>query len=208
MLLLTVGLLLHATPVLSDADLKVVERLASRAGVPRGALESLSTDVTGDGAPDVVLLTRTADRLVLFVAEGPVSSSGRWWRVDLHHGPGPGELCAPASAVRVQVEDHGVVAQALDCPTEPGAACPTPQGRALRVEVSPAAGGRSPRGPGAQTRCPAVHVFFDGSDLRFWAGVARADVPLAPAFQPARLRHRVDPCPPPSPRPRPTRSES
>ena len=76
MLAFAVRLLLLGTPVLSEADLRVVERLAWRAGVPKGAVESLSTDVTGDGAQDVVLLTRTADRLVLFVAEGPVSPVG------------------------------------------------------------------------------------------------------------------------------------
>ena len=98
MLALAVGLLLLGTPVLSEGDLRVVERLAWRAGVPRGAVESLSTDVTGDGSPDVVLLTRTAGRLVLFVAEGPVSPVGRWWRVDLHRGTGAGELCVPVTA--------------------------------------------------------------------------------------------------------------
>ena len=169
MLALAVHLLLLGTPVLSDADLRVAERLAWRAGVPKGAVESLSTDVTGDGAPDVVLLTRTADRLVLFVAEGPVSPVGRWWRVDLHQGTGVGELCVPARSVRVHVEHHGVVSHALECDRESTGACPTPQGRALRVE------------PPASARCPAVHVFFDGSDLRFWSGVgpgeARASIP-------------------------------
>ena len=91
MLALAVRLLLLGTPVLSEADLRIAERLAWRAGVPKGAVESLSTDVTGDGAPDVVLLTRTGDRLVLFVAEGPVSPVGRWWRVDLHRGTGAGD---------------------------------------------------------------------------------------------------------------------
>jgi len=52
MLALAVRLLLLGTPVLSDADLRIVERLAWRAGVPKGTVESLSTDVTGDGAPD------------------------------------------------------------------------------------------------------------------------------------------------------------
>jgi hypothetical protein len=173
MLALAVRLLLLGTPVLSDADLRVVERLAWRAGVPKGTVESLSTDVTGDGAPDVVLLTRTADRLVLFVAEGPISPVGRWWRVDLYRGTGPGELCSPASAARVHVEDHRVVFQALECDRERTGACPTPQGRALRVDS-----------PG---HCPAVHVFFDGSDLRFWSGAtrpdARASIP-AGAFAP------------------------
>jgi hypothetical protein len=165
MLVLAVRLLLLlGTPVLSDADLKIAERLAWRAGVPKGQVESLSTDVTGDGSPDVVLLTRTTDRLVLFVAEGPVSPVGRWWRVDLHRGTGAGELCTPASAARVHVEDHGVVAHALECDREHTGACPTPQGRALRVEAG---------------RCPAVHVFFDGSDLRSWSGAARADAPQA-----------------------------
>ncbi|HZJ56488.1 MAG TPA: hypothetical protein VFD38_20255 [Myxococcaceae bacterium] len=173
MLALAVRLLLLGTPVLSEADLRVVERLAWRAGVPRGAVESLSTDVTGDGAPDVVLLTRTSDRLVLFVAEGPISPVGRWWRVDLHRGSGAGELCVPATATRVLVEDHGVVSHALECDRERTGACPTPRGRALRVEASPAAGGRS------QVRCPAVHVFFDGSDLRFWSGAVRADASQA-----------------------------
>ena len=175
MLALVVRLLLLGTPVLSDADLRVVERLAWRAGVPKGAVESLSTDVTGDGAPDVVLLTRTSDRLVLFVAEGPVSPVGRWWRVDLHRGSSAGELCVPASAARVHVEDHGAVSHALECDRERTGACPTPQGRALRIESSPAPGGGSrssggsPHDP-ALGRCPAVHVFFDGSDLRFWSG--------------------------------------
>jgi len=190
MLALAVSTLLLATPVLSEADLKVVERLAWRAGVPRGALESLSTDVTGDGVPDVVLLTRTADRLVLFLAEGPVSPVGRWWRVDLHRGTEAGELCAPASAVRVHVEDQGVVSHALECDKERTGACPTPHGRALRVE-SAAPAGRS-RGGGAPgesaplARCPAVHVFFDGSDLRFWSGVGTggrspsASIPAGP----------------------------
>ncbi len=190
MLALAMVTLLLATPVLSEADLRVAERLAWRAGVPKGAVESLSTDVTGDGVPDVVLLTRTADRLALFVAEGPVSPVGRWWRVDLHRGTEAGELCVPASAVRVHVEDHGVVSQALECDKERTGACPTPQGRALRVEC-PASGGRS-RGaavPGEQaqaTRCPAVHVFFDGSDLRFWSGVGTgarspsASIPAGP----------------------------
>ena len=142
---LAVSTLLLATPVLSEADLKVVERLAWRAGVPRGALESLSTDVTGDGVPDVVLLTRTADRLVLFLAEGPVSPVGRWWRVDLHRGTEAGELCAPASAVRVHVEDQGVVSHALECDKERTGACPTPHGRALRVETAePASAGDTP----------------------------------------------------------------
>jgi len=174
MLALAVRLLLLGTPVLSDADLKVAERLAWRAGVPKGTVESLSTDVTGDGAPDVVLLTRTADRLVLFVAEGPVSPVGRWWRVDLHQGTDAGELCGPASAARVHVEDHGVVSQALECDRERTGACPTPQGRALRVESS-------------SHRCPAVHVFFDGSDLRFWSGPghseARASIPAGALAQ-------------------------
>ena len=175
MLALAVRLLLLGTPVLSEADLRIVERLAWRAGVPRGAVESLSTDVTGDGAPDVVLLTRTSDRLVLFVAEGPVSPVGRWWRVDLHRGTEAGELCVPASAARVHVEDHGAVSHALECDREQTGACPAPQGRALRVEAPPAPGGRSRSGAGAprvqaQGRCPAVHVFFDGSDLRFWSG--------------------------------------
>ncbi len=174
MLALAVHTLLLATPVLSEADLKVAERLAWRAGVPKGALESLSSDVTGDGVPDVVLLTRTADRLVLFVAEGPVSPVGRWWRVDLHRGTEAGELCVPSSAVRVHVEDHGVVSHALECDRERTGACPTPQGRALRVE-SPAPGGRPRTGATAESapaaRCPAVHVFFDGSDLRSWSGV-------------------------------------
>jgi len=161
MLTLAVRLLLVGTPVLSEADLRIVERLAWRAGVPRGAVESLSADVTGDGAPDVVLLTRTADRLVLFLAEGPVSPVGRWWRVDLHRGDGAGELCLPASSARVQVEDHAVVSQALECDRERTGACPTPHGRALRVQAG---------------RCPAVHVFFDGSDLRFWSGAARPGV--------------------------------
>src|SRR5512134_716385 len=143
MLALAVRLLLLGTPVLSDADLRIVERLAWRAGVPKGVVESLSTDVTGDGAPDVVLLTRTSDRLVLFVAEGPVSPVGRWWRVDLHRGTGAGELCVPATATRVLVEDHRVVAHALECHREQTGACPTPGGRALRVEASPAPGGRS-----------------------------------------------------------------
>jgi hypothetical protein len=176
MLALAVRLLLLGTPVLSESDLRVVERLAWRAGVPKGAVESLSTDVTGDGAPDVVLLTRTADRLVLFVAEGPVSPVGRWWRVDLHRGTEAGELCVPATAARVLIEDHGVVAHALECDREQTGACPTPRGRALRVEASPAARSRA---GAAQVRCPAVHVFFDGSDLRFWSGAARADAPQA-----------------------------
>jgi hypothetical protein len=183
MLPLLAGLLLLGTPVLSDADLKVAERMAARAGVPRGVTESLSADVTGDGSPDVVLLTRTRDRLVLFVVEGPVSPSGRWWRVDLHRGTGPGDLCAPASTARVRVEGHGDVAQVLSCRDQEAAACPIPQGRALRVEAG---------------RCPAVHVFFDGQDLRFWAS----------QFQPARLHRRVDRWPPTSPRPRQTRFES
>ena len=159
-LALVVHLVLLGTPVLSDADLQVAERLAWRAGVPKGVVESLSTDVTGDGAPDVVLLTRTSDRLVLFVAEGPVSPVGRWWRVDLHRGNGPGELCVPASAARIHVEDLGVVSRALECDRERTGACPAPQGRALRVEAG---------------HCPAVHVFFDGSDLRFWSGATRSD---------------------------------
>lgn len=180
MLALAVRLLLLGTPVLSDADLRIVERLAWRAGVPKGTVESLSTDVTGDGAPDVVLLTRTGDRLVLFVAEGPVSPVGRWWRVDLHRGTSAGELCVPASAARVHVEDHGAVSHALECDRERTGACPTPQGRALRVESSPAPGGRSSSGAGAprgsaQGRCPAVHVFFDGSDLRFWSGTGAGE---------------------------------
>lgn len=171
MLAHAVRLLLLGTPVLSETDLRIVERLAWRAGVPRGAVESLSTDVTGDGAPDVVLLTRTGDRLVLFVAEGPISPVGRWWRVDLHRGTGAGELCVPASAARVHVEDLGVVSHALECDRERTGACPTPQGRALRVEAG---------------RCPAVHVFFDGSDLRFWSGTgaggrpATASIPAGP----------------------------
>ncbi|HSP18010.1 MAG TPA: hypothetical protein VLQ79_00735, partial [Myxococcaceae bacterium] len=111
--------------------------------------------VTGDGAPDVVLVTRTSDRLVLFVAEGPVSPVGRWWRVDLHRGTEAGELCMPASAARVQVEDDGVVSHALECDRERTGACPAPHGRALRVQTG---------------SCPAVHVFFDGSDLRSWSG--------------------------------------
>lgn len=176
MLALAVRLLLLGTPVLSDSDLRIVERLAWRAGVPRGATESLSTDVTGDGAPDVVLLTRTSDRLVLFVAEGPVSPVGRWWRVDLHRGTDAGELCVPASAARVLVEDHGVVAHALECDREQTGACPTPRGRALRVEASPAA---SRGGAGPHVHCPAVHVFFDGNDLRFWSGTVRVDAPQA-----------------------------
>jgi hypothetical protein len=190
MLALVVRLLLVGTPVLSDADLRIVERLAWRAGVPKGAVESLSTDVTGDGAPDVVLLTRTADRLVLFVAEGPVSPVGRWWRVDLHRGTSAGELCVPASAVRVHVEDHGAVSHALECDRERTGACPTPQGRALRVDTSPAPRGRSSGGEPprvqAQGRCPAVHVFFDGSDLRFWSGTGAggrsptASIPAGP----------------------------
>jgi hypothetical protein len=155
MLSLAVRLLLLGTPVLSEADLRIVERLAWRAGVPKGAVESFSTDVTGDGAQDVVLLTRTGDRLVLFVAEGPVSPVGRWWRVDLHRGTEAGELCAPASAARVHVEDHGAISHALECDRERTGACPAPKGRALRVEAG---------------HCPAVHVFFDGSDLRFWTG--------------------------------------
>lgn len=171
---LALRLLVVATPVLSDAELKVAERLAWRAGVPKGAVESFSTDVTGDGAPDVVLLTRTSDRLVVFVAEGPVSPVGRWWRVDLHRGSGAGELCVPASAARVHVEDHGVVSHALECDRELTGACPTPHGRALRVDAP-------------QGHCPAVHVFFDGSDLRFWSGAppadARASIP-AGAFAP------------------------
>src|SRR5262245_5015924 len=191
MLAFAVRLLLLGTPVLSAAALRVVERLAWRAGVPKGAVESLSTDVTGDGAPDVVLLTRTADRLVLFVAEGPVSPVGRWWRVDLHRGTEAGELCVPATATRVIVEDRGVVAHALECDREQTGACPTPRGRALRVEASPVSGARSRTGTGtppssggaggltAQVRCPAVHVFFDGSDLRFWSGAVRADAPQA-----------------------------
>ena len=193
MLAFAVRLLLLGTPVLSEADLRVVERLAWRAGVPKGAVESLSTDVTGDGAQDVVLLTRTADRLVLFVAEGPVSPVGRWWRVDLHRGTDAGELCGPATATRVIVEDRGVVAHALECDREQTGACPTPRGRALRVEASPVSAARSrtssgPSSPGeargasglaAQVRCPAVHVFFDGSDLRFWSGAVRADAPQA-----------------------------
>ena len=194
MLALAVRLLLLGTPVLSDADLKVAERLAWRAGVPKGSVESLSTDVTGDGAPDVVLLTRTADRLVLFVAEGPVSPVGRWWRVDLHRGTDAGELCGPASAARVHVEDHGPVSQALECDRERTGACPTPHGRALRVESPglPAPGGRSRSGAAAprvlaQGRCPAVHVFFDGSDLRFWSGPghseARASIPTGALAQ-------------------------
>ena len=171
MLSLAVRLLLLGTPVLSETDLRIVERLAWRAGVPKGAVESLSTDVTGDGAPDVVLLTRTGDRLVLFVAEGPISPVGRWWRVDLHRGTGAGELCVPASAARVHVEDHGVVSHALECDRERTGACPTPQGRALRVESG---------------RCPAVHVFFDGSDLRSWSGTGAggrtpsASIPAGP----------------------------
>jgi len=155
MLPLALRLVLIVTPVLSEADLKTVERLAWRAGVPRGTVESLSTDVTGDGAPDVVLVTRTADRLVLFVAEGPVSPVGRWWRVDLHRGTGAGELCVPASAARIHVEDHGVVSHALECDRERTGACPAPHGRAIRVQAG---------------SCPAVHVFFDGSDLRSWSG--------------------------------------
>jgi hypothetical protein len=200
MLAFAVRLLLLGTPVLSEGDLRVVERLAWRAGVPRGAVESLSTDVTGDGAPDVVLLTRTPERLVLFVAEGPVSPVGRWWRVDLHRGTEVGELCVPATSARVLVEDHGVVSHALECDREQTGACPTPRGRALRVEASPAASARARTSTGppphqgeargatpergasglsAQVRCPAVHVFFDGSDLRFWSGAVRADAPQA-----------------------------
>ncbi|HVP60126.1 MAG TPA: hypothetical protein VMT11_06185 [Myxococcaceae bacterium] len=191
MLALAIRVLLLATPVLSEADLKVAERLAWRAGVPKGVVESLSTDLTGDGVPDVVLLTRTADRLVLFVAEGPVSPVGRWWRVDLHRGTDAGELCVPASAVRVHVEDHGVVSHALECDREQTGACPTPQGRALRVEC-PGPGGRTRSGAGTSreqpqaARCPAVHVFFDGSDLRFWSGVGTggrspsASIPAGP----------------------------
>lgn len=181
MLALAVRLLLLGTPVLSDADLRIVERLAWRAGVPKGAVESLSTDVTGDGAPDVVLLTRTGDRLVLFVAEGPVSPVGRWWRVDLHRGTSAGELCVPPSAARVHVEDHGAVSHALECDRERTGACPTPQGRALRVD----SGEGAPRGQ-AQGRCPAVHVFFDGSDLRVWSGTGpggrspTASIPAGP----------------------------
>jgi len=198
MLPLLTGLILLGTPVLSEADLKVAGRMAARAGVPAGQSESLSLDVTGDGVPDVVLLTRAADRLVLFVVEGPVTPVGRWWRMDLHRGTGPGDLCAPARSARVRPEGHADVAEVLAC-REPGAApgrsadCPVPQGRALRVEAG---------------RCPAVHVFFDGSELRFWTGVAAAAAPSPPAFQPARLHRRVDRCQPPSPRPRPTRSES
>jgi len=169
LLALALGLAFHATPVLSDAELKAAGRLAWRAGVPKGTVESLSTDVTGDGVPDVVLLTRTADRLVLFVAEGPVSPVGRWWRVDLHRGTEAGELCVPASAARVHVEDHGAISAALECDRERTGACPTPQGRALRVEAG---------------HCPPVHVFCDGSDLRFWSGAgpseARASIPAGP----------------------------
>src|SRR6516162_11770082 len=155
MLSLAVRLLLLGTPVLSEADLRIAERLAWRAGVPKGTVEPFSTDVTGDGAPDVVLLTRTADRLVLFVAEGPVSPVGRWWRVDLHRGNEAGELCVPSSAARVHVEDQAFISAALECDRERTGACPAPKARALRIETG---------------RCPAVHVFFDGSDLRFWSG--------------------------------------
>jgi hypothetical protein len=155
MLALAVRLLLLGTPVLSEADLRIVERLAWRAGVPKGTVESLSTDMTGDGAEDIVLLTRAGDRLVLFVAEGPISPAARWWRVDLHRGTEAGDLCAPASTARVHVEDHGAVSHALECDRERTGACPAPKGRALRVEAG---------------HCPAVHVFFDGSDLRFWSG--------------------------------------
>ena len=182
--------MLIGTPVLSEADLRIVERLAWRAGVPQGTVESLSTDVTGDGAPDVVLVTRTADRLVLFVAEGPVSPVGRWWRVDLHRGTGAGELCVPASAARVHVEDHGVVSHALECDRERTGACPAPHGRALRVAIRPLSGGAR---------------LFRWQRPPLLAGRA-GEAP--PAFQPAPLHHRVDPCPPSSPSPRQTRSES
>jgi len=67
------------------------------------------------------------------------------------------------------VEDHGAVSHALECDREQTGACPTPQGRALRVEAG---------------RCPAVHVFFDGSDLRFWSG-AGAGGRTPPASIPA-----------------------
>ena len=183
MLSLALRLALVATPVLSEADLKIVERLAWRAGVPRGTVESLSTDVTGDGAPDVVLVTRTADRLVLFVAEGPVSPVGRWWRVDLHRGTGAGELCIPASAARSTSRTTGW----------------------SRTPWSATGKGQEPvlRRTAAQFACKQEAVRRCTS---FSMGATSAPGPGA--FRPARLHHRVDPCPPSSPSPRQTRSES
>ena len=66
--------------------------------------------------------------------------------------------------------DHAFVSTALECDRERTGACPTPHGRALRIESG---------------RCPAVHVFFDGSDLRFWSGAPRpgsssASIPAGP----------------------------
>src|SRR5215468_3450983 len=197
MLALVVRLLLVGTPVLSEADLRIVERLAWRAGVPRGAVESLSTDVTGDGAPDVILLTRTGDRLVLFLAEGPVSPVGRWWRVDLHRGTGAGELCVPASAARVHVEDHAFVSAALECDRERTGPCRTrracalhpARGREVRA-LAPAgpeprawsahrAARREGRAPHlGQRRAPGRRGRSDGARLH---RAARADVDLAPA---------------------------
>jgi hypothetical protein len=170
-------------------DLRIVERLAWRAGVPKGAVESLSTDVTGDGAPDVVLLTRTADALVLFVAEGrcrPWAAGGAW---TCTAEPRPASSASRRAPSAVHVEDHGAVSHALEC-DESGPA-PVPRRRARPcASTLPAPGALAERAGGAggqaQGRCPAVHVFFDGSDLRFWSGTGAGGGPPPPAFPPAR----------------------
>jgi hypothetical protein len=161
---LLVALLLLFTPVLSEEDLRAVEALASGVGVGKGASESLSTDVTGDGVPDVVLVRRSGGTLTLFIVEGPVSARARWWRLDLRRGAARGDLCVPPRSARVELEDAAPLVAQLGCgPHERGEHC------ALLGQVnasSTAVRGRGLRISGGE--CDPVHVFFDGSDLRYW----------------------------------------
>jgi hypothetical protein len=159
-----VGLMLLFVPVLSDADVRLVDRLATRAGVPKGASDYLSADLTGDGKADVVLVRRGTNTLTLMLVEGPVSSSARWWRLSFRKGAGSDDLCVGPSTSQVDVEEPSPDLAQLGCRDDDAAEfCTT-----LR-HLREAAQSRHLRGLRVEGgSCQSLHVFFDGSDLRYW----------------------------------------
>jgi hypothetical protein len=157
------ALLLFA-PVLSEGDIRVVDVLAARAGMPKGSSDHLSADLTGDGNSDVLLIRRRSDLLILMLVEGPVTNRARWWQVAFRPGTGSGDVCVPPSQAKLEVEDPDPDLAQLGCRDDDtadfcatlrrlGAARHSRRVRGVRIE-----GGN----------CRPIHVFFDGSDLRYW----------------------------------------
>jgi hypothetical protein len=161
---LWVGGALLLAPVVSESDIRLVDRLASRAGVPKGASEYVSADLTGDGTADVVLIRRGANILTVMLVEGPVSSSARWWHLSFRRGDGPGDLCVGPSTSRVDVEAPAPDLAQLGCRDDDVVEfCATL--RRLR-EAGQSRHIRGLRVEGGS--CRSLHVFFDGNDLRYW----------------------------------------